>query len=211
VAAAYGTQSAVATHEVTVLPVALSLTQNQHGDVQINNDSPYSIDVSGYRLRGEAVVTLPDRTWLLPRQTITVPKDTVGATNHTMVALYDSRSTLVGSALPDRLQTSFASAQTAEPTGSAAVAAAPAAAAPAPAPVDTSNFNFATTPVAAAAAPPVEPAPTAPLAAASALSTNPPATTTQWPLYALIALLAASCVVVLVQPKLKANSLDTHE
>ena len=48
----------VSRHEITILPVEISLTKNQAGDIQVNNDSPYEIDVSGYKLAGNKGVRI---------------------------------------------------------------------------------------------------------------------------------------------------------
>jgi len=95
--AAYKRQEQVARHEITILPVKISLTTNRAGDVQVNNDSPYEIDVSGYRLRGERAFTFPPYSILLPNQTITIPKSRLGKTEERMVALYDTETALVSS------------------------------------------------------------------------------------------------------------------
>ncbi|NCT01858.1 PKD domain-containing protein [Candidatus Parcubacteria bacterium] len=96
-------QAQVARHEITILPVTLSLTTNQAGDVQINNDSPYELDLSGYRLVGEREFTFAPRTIILPNQTITIPREWVDAGSERMVAIYDTKTALLASVLPQRL------------------------------------------------------------------------------------------------------------
>lgn len=101
--AGFKRQEQIARHTITVLPVALSLTTNEAGDVQINNDSPYELDLSGYRVVGEKEVQLPSRTILLPNQTITLPKKRVGSTEM-VLAVYDSLGENVTLRLPKQLQ-----------------------------------------------------------------------------------------------------------
>lgn len=112
----YKRQEQVARHEVTILPVTASLTMNAAGDVQVNNDSPYEIDVSGYRVKGETTFTFPPRSIMLPHQTITIPKAQVTKASDVLVALYDAESALVASLLPAALRS---------PTAAVAAAAKP--------------------------------------------------------------------------------------
>lgn len=80
-------------HEITVLPVAFSLTTNRGGDLQIHNDAKYEIDLGGYSVRGEKTVVIPEHTVLIPNGTITIPRNRLGASyawlmdqEHTIVA-----------------------------------------------------------------------------------------------------------------------------
>ncbi|MEM9336987.1 MAG: lamin tail domain-containing protein [Patescibacteria group bacterium] len=86
-----------ARREITVLPVSFSLTRNQAGDVQINNDAPYEIDLSGFTIKGTKSVTLPERSFLLPNGTITIDKDRLEDRRHSMVMLYDQADVVVAS------------------------------------------------------------------------------------------------------------------
>jgi hypothetical protein len=74
----------------------VSLTSNDHGDVQINNDSPYEIDVSGYAVRGGKTFVFPPRSIMLPNQTITIPKSKLGS-NANLAVLYDNAKSQVAS------------------------------------------------------------------------------------------------------------------
>ncbi len=74
----YKRQEQVARHEITILPVSVSLTTSRDGAVQLNNESPYEIDISGYSLDGGIKFVFPPRTVLLPNQTITIPAVKVG-------------------------------------------------------------------------------------------------------------------------------------
>lgn len=89
-------QEQIARHEITILPVMVSLTSNDHGDVQINNDSPYEIDVSGYAVRGGKTFVFPPRSIMLPNQTITIPKSKLGS-NANLAVLYDNAKSQVAS------------------------------------------------------------------------------------------------------------------
>ena len=102
--ASFKRQEQIARHTITVLPVALSLTTNSVGDLQINNDSPYELDLSGYRVVGAKEVLLPPRTILLPNQTITLSKKRIGSTDM-VLAVYDAQGESVALKLPKQLQT----------------------------------------------------------------------------------------------------------
>ncbi len=73
----YKRQHSVGRHSITVLPVSLSLTRNRAGDLQINNDSRYEIDLSGYQVVGNNTLTFPARSYILENQTITIPKSEI--------------------------------------------------------------------------------------------------------------------------------------
>lgn len=75
-------QEQISRHEITILPVAMSLTRSPMGDIQINNDSPYEIDISGYAVQGKQSFVFPNYSVLLPNQTVTVPAHKVGGVQH---------------------------------------------------------------------------------------------------------------------------------
>jgi PKD repeat protein len=93
--AEYARQAEIVRHEITILPVTFSVTRNARGDIQINNDSPYEVDISGYSVVGTSGRVFPSRTILLPKNTITVPYQTVAPAPQTDVALYDTANQLV--------------------------------------------------------------------------------------------------------------------
>ena len=95
-------QKQVSRHEITILPVEISLTKNQAGDIQVNNDSPYEIDVSGYKLAGNKGFEFPPYSVILPNQTVTIPRKKITSGGEAMVALYDTEKILVASQLPNR-------------------------------------------------------------------------------------------------------------
>lgn len=100
----YKRQQQVARHEITILPVVISLTQNSAGDVQVNNDSPYEVDVSGYRVKGNREFIFPDYSVILPNQTVTLPRAKVTTFAQSMVALYDTEGLLVATQVPPLLR-----------------------------------------------------------------------------------------------------------
>ena len=93
--AGFKRQEQVARHEITVLPVKISLTTNRDGDLQINNDSPYELNISNYRLRSDKEFIFPAYSILLANQTITIPKKELGQTKVGLVVLYDTENSVV--------------------------------------------------------------------------------------------------------------------
>lgn len=87
----YKRQNQVARFEVTVLPVTLSLTRNKTGDLQINNDSPYEIDISGYQVVASREFVFAPRSVMLPNQTVTLKSSAVGGN----ARVYDETGQLV--------------------------------------------------------------------------------------------------------------------
>jgi hypothetical protein len=98
--AGFKRQEQVTRHEITILPVDISLTTNSTGDVQVNNDSPYEIDISNYKLKAEGFIIFPDYSILLPNQTITISKEKLGDTGRLLVGIYDSEGVLIDSIIP---------------------------------------------------------------------------------------------------------------
>lgn len=145
--AGFKRQEQVARHEITILPVMTSLTTNDQGDVQINNDSPYEIDISGYRLVGGKEFEFPPYSVMLPNQTVTIPRQKVGSINKNMVAFYDAKSIMVASILPTTLESTYgATLAMATPVVAKRVSAANNSAPMASdTNVSTADFNFATT------------------------------------------------------------------
>lgn len=101
----YKRQKQVARHEITILPIQISLTKNVTGDVQVNNDSPYEIDISNYIVRGAKDFVFPAYTILLPNQTITLSKGLVSKSFEPMMAVYDTEQQFVAGALPAAYKT----------------------------------------------------------------------------------------------------------
>lgn len=65
--------------EITVLPLALAIGKALDGSVQLHNNAPYDIDVSGYTLYAGRVVTFPPHTKIKAKGTITIPRARLGA------------------------------------------------------------------------------------------------------------------------------------
>lgn len=97
-------------HEITVLPVAFSLTQNSHGDVQINNDAKYEVDLSGYSMRGGQTVVFPADTILLPNATLTIPRERLGGRG--LAWLMDQEHAVVASMSGTNVPSTLAIAET---------------------------------------------------------------------------------------------------
>lgn len=200
--AGFKRQEQVARHEITILPVAVSLTTNTAGDVQVNNDSPYEVDLSGYRIRGEKVFTFPPRTIMLPNQTITIARAKLGQTTNRLVGFYDGEAALVASLVPDTLSTS---------NTTVVVASAPPAIAPlafsAPPDQGPTEFTFLDTPPKVEAGPVVEELAIATTDPASvdnqaAVSAAPlPPTSSRWPYFALIGTLLIGTLGIYATPR----------
>ena len=154
--AGFKRQKQTTRHEITILPVALSLTQNAQGDIQLNNDSPYEVDISGYTVRAKDAFVFPEYSIILPNQTITLPRQRIAKEYPVMVAVYDTHNIPLASLVPvvtprQKLAQAtkaalLSSTQTqTQTTDTAGGNTSPAAATPAPtpasAPVPTANTN----------------------------------------------------------------------
>lgn len=211
---AFAYHEQVARTEITIVPVAFSLTRNRDGDVQISNDAQYEIDISGYTLTGTKSVTLPPRTVLLPNSTITVPRERLERSVPSMVALYDTEVTMVSSWYPSQLRTRDVvveeTAGATEVTSVTSVAPVPRITPIAARTSETNSFVFASeiepSPVVAYTAPSTtlfmegERDTGAGLVAAAA-ATNPAPLRDSWPYFALIGLISVSIVSLYVRKK----------
>ena len=85
--------------EITILPIAFSITKNDVGDIQIQNNSPYDVDMSGFVVRGYNAVIFPPKTIILPKATITIAKQRLGLVGNQerLVTLYDTKGKVVTS------------------------------------------------------------------------------------------------------------------
>lgn len=99
----YARHEKVQRHEITILPVTMSLTKNSAGDIQIHNDAPYDLDLSGYVLRGQKEFVFPEYSIMLSKQTITIPGSKIGHGEY-MTALYDTEKKLLASLVPNSVQ-----------------------------------------------------------------------------------------------------------
>jgi len=98
--AEYKRQKQITRHDITILPVALSLTQNVRGDIQLNNDSPYEVDISGYTIQATEAFVFPQYSIILPNQTITLPRQKIADTHPAMVAVYDTSKIQLAALVP---------------------------------------------------------------------------------------------------------------
>ncbi|MCB9816309.1 PKD domain-containing protein [Candidatus Nomurabacteria bacterium] len=198
--AGYKRQEQVTRHEITILPVALSLTADAAGNIQINNDSPYEVDLSGFAVRGKDIFVFPPRSIILPQQTITLVGNKIGTTN-SMVAVYDTKGVLLASKMPGGQRQSIVLASAPAPQVSSIAVSQPQEVvyvAPEVV-VPQSSFGFVKDEVAIEAKPEevmVTPAETQ-LAAVSAAATG---SGDRWT-YALIGVLVVAVLGILLSPR----------
>lgn len=213
---AYATQDYVGVHEITVLPVAISLTKNANGDIQINNDSPYTIDLSNYQLAGNKTLVIPDNTQLLSRQTITVPAARLGNTVHGAAVLYDAELVVVAETKVSHSELRDVTAS--ESQVGTAIASLPApviqnSVAPEVPPTkpasDNFGFNSTTEPVVAYSDQVTES--DAVNDQGASVSEDQSDDFVSWPLLVFIVLLIVGCIVVLIQPLLTENSSNSYD
>ncbi len=89
----YKRQEQVARHEITILPVTLSLSRNRTGDLQINNNAQYEVDISGFTIQGSKSFTFAEHSIVLPLQTITLHAYDIGGN----ATLYDETGAYIAS------------------------------------------------------------------------------------------------------------------
>lgn len=65
--------SASARREIAVLPLTVSMSHSEVGDVLLQNDAMYEVDISNYYLAASQVKRIPSHTYISPRETITIP------------------------------------------------------------------------------------------------------------------------------------------
>lgn len=93
----YADFDATARHEITVLPVRLTLGRDARQNLQIHNEAPYEIDLSGYTVSGIQSITFPERTILLPDQTITIEQTAIEKEVAGLVTVQNQRGESVAS------------------------------------------------------------------------------------------------------------------
>ncbi len=211
VRAAYARHNEVARTEITVLPTSLSLTRGEGQAVQLHNNAPYDVDVSGFVIQGTKSVILPPDTIVLPKATITIPSPRIETIpGLSAVLVYDQAMTLVASTKSKPEQIPVVATASPLPTMSKVVTA------PVVADQNTSAFNFITQ-VEATELPPDEEASSPAKQAITATPSEgetleqsieadtydeePAPSATSWPYLALIALLTAVCALVLLSPR----------
>jgi hypothetical protein len=128
-------------HEITILPVALALTRNRDGAVQLSNTAKYELALGGYTVvaAGEEY-TLPPDTFLKPNATITLPPQTFTASNAAVVAVHDQAKQVVAYQVPGASRPAPTPQSPSRP-----VAYAPAPGAAADTVSTNTNFSFAQT------------------------------------------------------------------
>ncbi|MBP9717221.1 MAG: lamin tail domain-containing protein [Candidatus Pacebacteria bacterium] len=65
--------------ELTVLPITVSLSHSIRGDVLLQNDAMYPVDVSGYQLTASKELQIPAYTLISRRGTLTIPWSMLGS------------------------------------------------------------------------------------------------------------------------------------
>ncbi len=95
VEAGYARHEATIRHEITVLPVNFSITRTRQGDVQINNDAKYEIDLSNYQIQARNMVVIPENTILLPGATLTITKELIRAEIQDLIVLSDTEGVIL--------------------------------------------------------------------------------------------------------------------
>ena len=181
-------QEQLSRHEITILPVAMSLTRSPMGDIQINNDSPYEIDISGYAVQGKQSFVFPNYSVLLPNQTVTVPAHKVGGVQHwikdTMGDIVTAGYSAVTNTVQGAKKESPKVANISMPLSSASLQAPPPT-------IPSSQFGFATTTTSSAATTTtIEPA----TIATTATPTIPQSSDKPWPYVGLIVIMTLGLI-----------------
>lgn len=94
--ATFAKREAVAQHTINILPVQFSLARVTGGDLQLYNDAPYDVDISGFVLKsGGKTIVFPPRSYLTARSTLTIPASRIG--NPLPVTLFDQHGNQLAS------------------------------------------------------------------------------------------------------------------
>jgi len=136
VRAAFANYEAFARHNITVLPIILSLERQSDDRLSLHNDSGYEIDVSGYQIvTPNRVFTMPPYTLMGARGTITLPASILNIGSNEKVWLRDKTGKVVANMteVGKVLATTASNVVATNRTVNAAVAT----------PVPNSNFRFA--------------------------------------------------------------------
>ncbi|MFN3188092.1 MAG: lamin tail domain-containing protein [Candidatus Paceibacteria bacterium] len=97
VEAHYASYHTFARVEVAVLPMTVSLSHSSKGDVLLQNDAMYEVDISGYQLVATKAKTIPSHTYISPRETITIPWQAVSESPFPAVVLFGRGRELITS------------------------------------------------------------------------------------------------------------------
>jgi len=104
-------------YEITIAPLRLSLTQNRSGAVQVSNDAPYDVPLSGVTLRaGTETYTFPPETYLKANNTITIPPAVFSPSAQSVLAVYNQLDEVVTYKLPTHLTARIPSQPVTTPT-----------------------------------------------------------------------------------------------
>jgi len=96
VGGSYARHDQVVQKMITVLPIKFSITKNLTGDIQIHNDSPYDVDVSGFSLSSDKTIEFPANSYIPKRGTVTVPASKIASTyNSKQVQLWDGTKNML--------------------------------------------------------------------------------------------------------------------
>jgi hypothetical protein len=187
----FARQRLLTRHEITVLPVTLSLTRTPAGTVQVHNNAPYDIDVSRYRVvSGSEHRQFPPHSLIMAKQTVTIPN----SQHWGEISVYDAK---------DQLVVSTTKAETAKPTAMAVPQAVPPVL-PAQQRLETPpvfpQAGIVTQAVAIEAEAPIEMSGVgASVSAATTVASLPRSPGPRWP-FALLALLILALAIVLWRP-----------
>jgi len=95
--ALFGHREQVARKTVTVLPATFTVTRNSEGDVLIQNNAKYEVNISGFTIKGGHTKTFPERSIIVGNGTITLPKEEIGVSASAAVTLHDNAGKLLAS------------------------------------------------------------------------------------------------------------------
>lgn len=93
--ATFARHEQIARKKIIVLPVMLALSRDLVGNLQLHNNAKYEMDISGYRVVvGDASLTLPEHSIILPNATVTILKEKLDGAIE-FAQLFDQENTLV--------------------------------------------------------------------------------------------------------------------
>lgn len=97
VEATFAKRTVLMRHEITVLPLTVTLSRNEKGDIVLHNNAKYEVDISGYHLQGTQNFIFPKNSVLKSSGTLTIAAHRIGATPATTVTIRDGLETLLAS------------------------------------------------------------------------------------------------------------------
>jgi hypothetical protein len=119
VEAVYGRHRQIAQTEITILPVTLAISRGPAGEVQIHNNAPYDVDVSGYTIANTKSATFPPRSILGPKSTVTIAPGQLGDSYFSRLWLRDNRGQVVATWPADEVSVPAAAVMVRTPTAPA--------------------------------------------------------------------------------------------